>query len=611
MASVSSRPTLSRRAFVRRLGGTALVSAFGAQLLAACTSPAPAPTVAPAPAPTVAPVAKPTTAPITTAAAPTTAAAAPTTAPAAPTTAAPTVVSAVVSRSGRVSLPTYVPPADVPAPDVPGGTITPPGYTKYPAKLYRSVANPPAKGGEINIITQTLGATPVAMDSNPVWQEINKRIGATLKLGITPFADYGSKIPTIIAGNDLPDLLFLPNGQPVPGFPQFLEAKCADLTPHLSGDAVKEYPNLAAHPTQVWKSTVINNKIFGVGDPIPPYFWVHWHHQELLEQANLQPPNSGAEYKSIMQALTKPNDGIFGIIGEAGYQYGYGTINQLFTSLAGGPNQWSLNNGKLTRLYETDQFKAAVDYARDLWAGGLFEPGTPGYNVISARAAMIARKGVFRWDGNVADIYNSQGAPANLQPTPKIRLLPPFPLLDGVKPTYPIYHGSFGTIVLKKASEDRIKELLRVLNLLAAPFGSEERELISYGIEGRDFSRSDKGAPILNDQGRADLMLTTIQNVVNPAPAYFDPVGGDYVPHVISVFKQYESVGLQDPTIGFYSETAGRQGVVANQRFGDGVNDIITGRRPFSDLGSLVSEWRSNGGDQVRKEYEDAMAAAA
>src|SRR6266545_1861134 len=169
MASVSSRPTLSRRAFVRRLGGTALVSAFGAQLLAACTTPA----------------------------------AAPTTAPAAPPTAAPTVVSAVVSRSGRVSLPTYVPPADVPAPDVPGGTITPPGYTRYPAKLYRSVANPPAKGGEINIITQTLGATPVAMDSNPVWQEINKRIGATLKLGITPFADYGSKIPTIIAGNDL------------------------------------------------------------------------------------------------------------------------------------------------------------------------------------------------------------------------------------------------------------------------------------------------------------------------------------------------------------------------------------------------------------------------
>src|SRR5262245_33553560 len=293
MANVSARPTLSRRAFV---------GPFGAQLLAPCSSP----TTTPAAAPTSAPAApKPTTA----------AAPAATTAPAAGGAAKPaaaqatTAPAAVVSRSGSVALPSYVPPADAPPPDVPGGAITPPGYTKYPDQLVRSVADPPAKGGEITIITQTLGTAPTPMESNPVWQELNKRVGATLRLTITPFADYGQKIPTIIAGNDMPDLLFLPNGQPVPGFPQFLDARCADLTPYLSGDAVKAYPNLAAHPTQVWKSTVINNKIYGVGDPIPPYFWVHWHHQELLEQAKLEPPKNGADYKQIMQTLTRPNEG--------------------------------------------------------------------------------------------------------------------------------------------------------------------------------------------------------------------------------------------------------------------------------------------------------------
>jgi putative aldouronate transport system substrate-binding protein len=76
------------------------------------------------------------------------------------------------------------------------------------------------------------------------------------------------------------------------------------------------------------------------------------------------------------------------------------------------------------------------------------------------------------------------------------------------------------------------------------------------------------------------------------------------------MLKQYEAVGLQDPTVGFYSETAGRQGLIANQRFGDGITDIVAGRRPVSDLDSLVSEWRNNGGDQVRQEYLDAMAAA-
>ncbi len=39
----------------------------------------------------------------------------------------------------------------------------------------------------------------------------------------------------------------------------------------------------------------------------------------------------------------------------------------------------------------------------------------------------------------------------------------------------------------------------------------------------------------------------------------------------------------------------------------DGVVDIIVGRRLFSDYDSLVSDWRSAVGDQIRKEYLPAM----
>jgi putative aldouronate transport system substrate-binding protein len=187
--------------------------------------------------------------------------------------------------------------------------------------------------------------------------------------------------------------------------------------------------------------------------------------------------------------------------------------------------------------------------------------------------------------------------------------VPPFGADSSTKPTYPLFHGSFGTMVLKKASEDRIRELLSVLNLIASPFGTEEYQLIAYGLEGRDFTRSDTGTPVFTDQGRADWIQPTMQAVVNPARVYFDPLGADYVPHVIGVFKQYEAVGVTDPTVGYYSESNGRQGVVANQRFGDGITDIVVSRRPLSDLDSLLGDWRSSGGDQVRQEFEDAMSA--
>lgn len=581
------RQRISRRTFVLRLSVTVFAGPITAQVLSACGT------------------ATPSIAPSATA---TTQAAAPAGGGATLVATPPTPNSGVVvvSSTGRVTLPTYMPP-NQPPPDVQGSTITPPGFTRYPRQLIRSVTDTPGRGGEINVITQTLTTLPTPMESNPVWQEANKRLGATLKLSLTPYADYSTRIPTILAGGEMPDMLFLPNGFLVSGFPQFLESKCADLTPYLSGDAVKDYPNLAAHPTSVWKTVVINNKIFGVGDPVPPFFWVHWHHQELLEQIGAQPPQSADDYKRLMQQVQNPNAGIYGFVCENGYLYGYGVVNQLFTSIYGGANQWSLSGGKLTRLWETEQFKAALVYARDLWTSGLYEPGSSGYNTLSARTAFLARKGLFRWDGNTTDIFHSYGAGADMTPAPKIRLVPPFPAQPGGTPTYPLFHGSFGTLVLKKADPDRIKELLRVLNWIAAPFGTEEAQITQFGLEGRDFTFDNQGNPVINDQGRQDMLPWN--GIVNPARWYYDPLGPEYVNHVVNIFKQYEAVGVSDPTVGYYSESNGRQGVIANQHFGDGITDIVTGRRGMSDLDALLTQWRNEGGDQVRHEYEEAMAA--
>ena len=59
-----------------------------------------------------------------------------------------------------------------------------------------------------------------------------------------------------MAGGDLPDLILLNTGLgAAPNVPQFLQAQCADLSPYLSGDAVKDYPNLAALPTSAWKNS--------------------------------------------------------------------------------------------------------------------------------------------------------------------------------------------------------------------------------------------------------------------------------------------------------------------------------------------------------------------
>ena len=79
-------------------------------------------------------------------------------------------------------------------------------------------------------------------------------------------SDYPTRLGTIMAGNDepgLPDVTTSP-GFATKGIVQFLEASYADLTPYLSGDAVKAYPNIAAFPPTAWKQTVIDGAIRGV-----------------------------------------------------------------------------------------------------------------------------------------------------------------------------------------------------------------------------------------------------------------------------------------------------------------------------------------------------------
>jgi putative aldouronate transport system substrate-binding protein len=586
-----------------------VVSSVGLPLLAACGSPSPSatPTLA---SPPIAPPAAPTTAPV---------AAATVSPPAQPTavsvsTGAATSVPASAPGApvivGGVRLPTYVPYAGA-RPDSPGsadGTVEP-GYAAYPSTRPKSVTSTPGDGSDINIMTYTTGAVPAALDQNPGWQEVNRQVGANLKVNMTPFADYfGTKLQVTIAGGELPDLFFIIADPGITLVPEFFNAKVADLSPHLSGDAVKDYPNLAAIPTRAWKTTVFDSKIYGVPVPLRPYFWWYWVHQELLDQAGLKQPTNADELKQQLIQFTQPQQGVWGQGVEAGPIYAYGLWMGLFTSIFGAPNNWAVDkNGKFTATFETDQYKAATAYVKDLYAAGIFHPDSSNYNTISARDAFQARKFAFRYDG--LEMYGWRKPPVQLTPAPNIQLVKPFGA-NGGPGSYWYGRPNFGYIVMPNTlSQDRIKMLLRVLNYLAAPFGTEEDLLLRFGIKDVEWTPDVNGSPLFNDKGRADFMPW--RNIVAPAPVAYLPVSAPEFP---SSLQQWESelaaVGVEDASVGLVSRTYAQKGATANRTLGDGFDDIITGRRPLTDYDGLVKDWLAGVGTPARTDYEQAYAAA-
>ena len=68
--------------------------------------------------------------------------------------------------------------------------------------------------------------------------------------------------------------------------------------------------------------------------------------------------------------------------------------------------------------------------------------------------------------------------------------------------------------------------------------------------------------------------------------------------------------GVSDPTLGLFSPTLGAKGAVINRTMLDGITDVVAGRRPIADYEQLVKDWQTAGGEQIRKELQDGLAAA-
>jgi len=198
----------------------------------------------------------------------------------------------------------------------------------------------------------------------------------------------------------------------------------------------------------------------------------------------------------------------------------------------------------------------------------------------------------------------------NLNPPGKYRIVSPFAAAEGIKPTYWAQQGVFGYTVLKKASPDRIKEVLRVLNWIASPFGSQEHQLMRYGVKDVDWTPDDKGNPVTTQQGKADTTIPW-QYITQPPNVLYYPTAPEYPQVMQDAEKATLPFAQIDPTSTIYSPTFASKGLVLNQLVYNQVGEVVLGRQPVSAIDQLIKDWRAQGGDQMRAEYEQAIAAAS
>src|SRR5262245_54093978 len=244
-----------------------------------------------------------------------------------------------------------------------------------------------------------------------------------------------------------------------------------------------------------------------------------------------------------------------------------------------------------------------------MYAAGYYYPD-PSLNTTTLRSNLVAGKYAIAPTGwaAYAPFMWDLGIKAN--PPVQFRALRPFSV-DGGKPVWNQFSGVNGLTAIKKGTPERIKELLGILNFLAAPFGTQEYQLLNYGVQETDFTLDDKGNPTLTERGKAELAIASAwQYLAAPMPVLFDINDAEWPKAAYADQQAFVSVLQADPALGLYSPTDNSRGGQLTQRFSDGLGDIVAGRTPVSGLDQLIREWRTAGGDQMRAEYEQAFAAA-
>ncbi len=584
--------TLSRRGLLR-VGAGGVAFGFALPLLAACTPAAPSPS--------------------STALAGGSAAA----------TAAPTAAKPVRAAS---ILPAYVPVSSGPKPDfLSDGPHYQEGFLTYPRPNTRSwLKDPPGLGGEVKVFSQARGVgstiPPTPLDHNPAWQEVNRQLNANVQFTTAPSADYNTKLAAIMAGSELPDIVNFPGGlgttnatatASTRGLPAFLQTRMADLTPYLAGDAIKEYPNLAAIPTAAWKNSgsVYNGQILMW--PVQRYrpFAMLFRNTDVWDKelGSGYAPTNADDFKRALVQINRPRDGRYGIVG-VNVTYNL----QVFGATFGAPNGWALDSGgKLTKDIETPQFKEAVAFLRDLVAAGLYVPDSiTGPSGPAAMTPFAQGKGAlipYTFGVNWTTLWvTCQAAkpPVNFLP------LSLFPAHDGGNTGHYLSPGFIVTNAMKKAPPERIKELLHIIDWLAAPFGSQEDLLLTFGIEGGDYSLDANGLPVQTDRGPADSQSVPWQYIVQHNQVMYFPGYADYARLAYDAEHMLIPAGIDDPTWGLDSPTYGASGAPLTQTVNDTLTDIIVGRRELSEYDAMVSAWQSRGGNQIRSELEQAIATA-
>ncbi|MEV6031703.1 extracellular solute-binding protein [Nonomuraea sp. NPDC052116] len=504
--------------------------------------------------------------------------------------------TAVAADKLKSLVPTRI-PFEIPGlkPDLPGAEFVSPGFLTRPATMVQAVTTKPLTSGkEVTAMTPLWGTVPPGLGSNSYYDYVNERLGGVVRFNISDGNTYGQKLSTLLASGDVPDMLMVPGWEliKIAHFTEAVNKLFTDLSPYLAGDKAKEFPLLANFDTAAWQYGVFGGVLQGIPWQNDPYPFATFVRQDILNELSLQQPKSGDDLLVLGKAITdtKKKRWAFG-----------GGMEQEMQRAFGAPREWrKKSDGTLEYKYETAEWAASIEFMTKLFEAGWVHPDIVANKdadnkaIFGSGQMIIYRDGPGAWHENLGRFQADN-------PKFDMQIVAPYPAKPGGRTIMWRNEPAGMFVFIKKGLGDaRTRELLALSNWCAAPFGTQEYELVFNGVEGKHYDVKD-GKVEQTALGRKEVaptyMFLSGRPNANEKSQYKGLVQAQY-----DWQTQASKILNNDPFVGIRVETPSKMAGLATPTE-DKMQEIFRGKRPVSEWPKIVKEWQEQGGNEAREFY--------
>jgi len=460
---------------------------------------------------------------------------------------------------------------------------------------------------EVTIATPQVGEAP--NKDNEIEQAIEAYTNTKLDFQWIPPAAFEDKKNIMIASDEMPKAFKITNN--VTTLNAIQSGLFWEIGPYLA-----EYKNLSAVNPMHYENIKVDGKLYG----LPLFRDIGragiTYRKDWFDAMGLKIPVTLDDWYAVAKAAAENDpDGngqrdTYGMVLDKSYN---DTIDSgaFLTRLAvsqGAPNKWGVENGKLVPEFMTQPYFDAMKLLRTLFKEQLINQD---FSVVQRADADN------KWNAGQAAIRLNTVASAGYTSYTNLAKAVPDAVVDvehyrgpsGIR--VPAEPGNNGFFVFPKSSVTSEEELKRLLGFFDKMLDPEMSTLLTRGVEGKHFKKTDDGKAEIVD---LELFNLEVKPYRDSLPAF--EVTGTGLPLKMNplqekgwqvVTNNLEHV-VPNVALTLHSPTYVEKGTELDTLIRDAITKYIVGKIDDAGWQAEIESWKSMGGAQVIEEYSAAYA---